>query len=56
MEGIKPLRTTDRGQPPPLDVNTATDTTSHLILRQLMDSLYEYDGEGKIPPTGAVSY
>jgi hypothetical protein len=53
MEGIRPLRNTDRGQ---VDVNTATDNTSHLILRQLMDGLYEYDGQGKIPPAGAVSY
>jgi len=43
-------------EPPTLDVNTATDTTSHLIQHQIMDSLYEYDGEGLIQPAGAVSY
>jgi oligopeptide transport system substrate-binding protein len=43
-------------EPPTLDVNTAADTTSHLILDQVMDALYEYDGEGRIQPSGAVSY
>jgi oligopeptide transport system substrate-binding protein len=43
-------------EPPTLDVNTATDTTSHLIQHQIMDALYEYDGEGLIQPAGAVSY
>ena len=43
-------------EPPTLDVNTATDTTSHLIQHQIMDALYEYDGEGLMHPAGAVSY
>jgi oligopeptide transport system substrate-binding protein len=43
-------------EPPTLDVNTATDTTSHLIIHQLMDAIYEYDGDGLIQPAGAVSH
>lgn len=43
-------------EPPSLDVNTATDTTSLMVLGQVMDALYEHDGEGKIQPAGAVSY
>jgi len=43
-------------EPPTLDVSTSTDTTSHLIQHQIMDALYEYDGEGLIQPAGAVSY
>jgi oligopeptide transport system substrate-binding protein len=43
-------------EPPTLDVNTATDTTSHLIQHQIMDSLYEYQADGDIEPAGAVSY
>jgi oligopeptide transport system substrate-binding protein len=43
-------------EPPTLDVNTATDTTSHLVQHQVMDSLYEYDADGNIEPAGAVSY
>ncbi len=43
-------------EPPTLDVNAATDTTSHLILGQVMDALYEYDSDGKIQPAGAVDY
>jgi oligopeptide transport system substrate-binding protein len=43
-------------EPPTLDVNTATDTTSHLIQHQIMDSLYEYKADGTTEPAGAVSY
>jgi oligopeptide transport system substrate-binding protein len=43
-------------EPPTLDVNTATDTTSHLIQHQIMDQLFEYDGDGRIQPAGAVSF
>jgi oligopeptide transport system substrate-binding protein len=43
-------------EPPTLDVNTATDTTSHLIIHQLMDAIYEYDGDGLLQPAGAVSH
>jgi oligopeptide transport system substrate-binding protein len=37
-------------------VNTATDTTSHLIQAQIMDALYRFDDAGMIVPAGAVSY
>ncbi len=43
-------------EPPTLDVNTATDTTSHLVQHQIMDALYEYTADGEIEPAGAVSY
>ena len=55
-EGETTLRYVIGTEPPTLDVNTSTDTTSHLIQHQIMDSLYEYDGEGRIEPAGAVSY
>lgn len=43
-------------EPPTLDINLATDTTSHSILNQLMESLYRYTDEGTIEPAGAESY
>jgi oligopeptide transport system substrate-binding protein len=55
-EGETTLRYVVSTEPPTLDVNTATDTTSHLIQHQIMDSLYEYTADGTIEPAGAVSY
>lgn len=55
-EGQTTLRYAIGTEPPTLDVNTATDTTSHLIIHQLMDALYEYDGDGLIQPAGALSH
>jgi len=43
-------------EPPTLDINRATDTTSHLVLNQLMEGLYRYRADGSIEPAGAVSY
>jgi oligopeptide transport system substrate-binding protein len=43
-------------EPPSLDINLATDTTSHSILNQLMEALYRYDVEGNIEPAGATGY
>jgi len=42
--------------PPTLDVNLATDTTSHAILNQLIEGLYRYRGDGTIEPAAATSY
>lgn len=55
-EGQTTLRVQLPTEPPTLDVNLATDTTSHAILNQLMESLYRYTGEGTIEPAGAESY
>jgi len=55
-EGETTLRVSFLTEPPTFDVNMATDTTSHLVLHQVMDMLYEYDGEGRIQPAGAVSH
>jgi oligopeptide transport system substrate-binding protein len=55
-DGQTTMRYSIATEPPTLDVNTATDTTSHLIQHQIMDALYEYDGEGLTQPAGAVSY
>ena len=55
-EGQTTMRNAIGTEPPTLDVNTATDTTSPLIQHQIMDALYEYDGAGLIQPAGAVSY
>lgn len=43
-------------EPPTLDAQLATDTTSHLILHQLMDGLFEYRGDGSIDPSGATGF
>jgi oligopeptide transport system substrate-binding protein len=55
-EGEDTLRVHLGTEPPTLDVNTATDTTSHLIQAQIMDALYRFDDAGMIVPAGAVSY
>jgi oligopeptide transport system substrate-binding protein len=55
-EGETILRYAVSTEPPTLDVNTATDTTSHLVQHQIMDQLFEYDGDGRIQPAGAVSF
>jgi len=43
-------------EPPTLDIQLATDTTSHLIIKQCIDGLYEYRGDGSMEPTGATGY
>jgi oligopeptide transport system substrate-binding protein len=55
-EGETTLRVSVATEPPTLDVNTATDTTSHLVQAQVMETLYRYDEEGGIVPAGAVDY
>jgi oligopeptide transport system substrate-binding protein len=53
LEGLwYPLGT----EPPTLDIQTAQDTTSHLIIHQCIEGLYEYRGDGTIEPTGATEY
>jgi len=42
--------------PPTLDINLATDTTSHAVLNQLMEGPYRYRADGSIEPAGAESY
>ncbi len=43
-------------EPPTLDIQLATDTTSHLIIHQCIEGLFEYRGDGSIEPTGALDY
>ena len=43
-------------EPPTLDIQLATDTTSHLIIHQCIDGLFEYRGDGSIEPNGATGY
>ncbi len=43
-------------EPPTLDMQLATDTTSHLIIHQCIDGLFEYRGDGSIEPRGATGY
>lgn len=43
-------------EPPTLDINLATDTTSHMILNQLVEGLYRYRGDGSVEPAAAESY
>jgi len=43
-------------EPPTLDINTGTDTTSHLIIGQCIEGLYEYRSDGSFEPAGATGY
>jgi oligopeptide transport system substrate-binding protein len=43
-------------EPPTLDIQLATDTTSHLIIHQCIEGLFEYRGDGSIEPSGATGY
>jgi oligopeptide transport system substrate-binding protein len=43
-------------EPPTLDIQLATDTTSHLIIRQTIEGLFEYRGDGSIEPAGATGF
>jgi len=43
-------------EPPTLDIQLATDTTSHLIIHQCIQGLYEYRGDGSMQPAGATGY
>jgi oligopeptide transport system substrate-binding protein len=43
-------------EPPTLDTQLATDTTSHLIIHQIIEGLFEYRGDGSISPAGALDY
>lgn len=55
-EGQDTLRVRLATEPPSLDVNLATDTTSHLVQAQLMEGLYRYREGGALEPAGAESY
>jgi oligopeptide transport system substrate-binding protein len=53
LEGLwYPLTT----EPPTLDIQLATDTTSHFIIHQCIEGLFEYRGDGSIEPAGATGY
>jgi len=53
LEGLwYPLGT----EPPTLDIQLATDTTSHLIIHQCIEGLFEYRGDGSIEPSGATGF
>ena len=43
-------------EPPTLDIQTAQDTTSHLIIHQCIEGLLESRGDGSIAFTGATGY
>jgi len=42
--------------PPTLGVNQASDTTSGLLLGQLMEALYRYRPDGSTEPAGAITH
>ncbi len=53
LEGLwYPLGT----EPPTLDIQLATDTTSHMIIHQCIEGLFEYRGDGSIQPAGATDF
>jgi oligopeptide transport system substrate-binding protein len=43
-------------EPPTLDTQLATDTTSHFIIHQIVEGLFEYRGDGSIEPAGATDF
>jgi len=43
-------------EPPTLDINTGTDTTSHMIIGQCIEGLYEYRADGSFEPASATGY
>jgi oligopeptide transport system substrate-binding protein len=43
-------------EPPSLDPQLGTDTTSHMLVHNMLDGLFEYRGDGTIEPAGALSY
>ncbi len=43
-------------EPPTFDINLATDTTSHMVINQMMESLYNYRPDGTIEPAAAERY
>jgi len=43
-------------EPPTLDIQLATDTTSHFIIHQCIEGLFEYRGDGSIDPMGATGF
>ena len=42
--------------PPTLDPQLATDTTSHFVIGQLMETMYGFKDDGTIEPVGATGY
>jgi len=42
--------------PPTLDPQLATDTTSHAVIGQLMETMYGYRDDGTFEPIGALDY
>jgi oligopeptide transport system substrate-binding protein len=55
-EGQDVLRWQLNTEPPTLDPQLSTDTTSNMVINQLMEGLYLYRGDGTIEPAGAESY
>ena len=43
-------------EPPTLDISRAGDSTSHLVLAQLVEGLYRYRVDGSLEPAGAITY
>ncbi len=55
-DGTDTLRYRIATDPPTLDPQLATDTTSHLVIEQLMETMYGYAEDGTIEPVGAIDY
>jgi len=43
-------------EPPTLDINLANDTTSHLIIKQCIEGLFQYRPGGTFDPAAATDY
>lgn len=43
-------------EPPTLDIQMANDTTTYMIIRQCIEGLFEYRGDGSIEPAAATDY
>jgi oligopeptide transport system substrate-binding protein len=43
-------------EPPTLDIQLANDTTSHLIIKQCIEGLFQYRADGSFEPAAATGY
>jgi oligopeptide transport system substrate-binding protein len=55
-DGRDTLRNRLATDPPTLDPQLATDTTSHAVIGQLMETMYGYKDDSTIEPVGAIDH
>jgi oligopeptide transport system substrate-binding protein len=55
-DGTDVVRWRAATDPPTFDPQLATDTTSHFVIKQLMETMYGFKADGTTEPTGATGY